>query len=158
MERRAFLKEIDIFSGLGDSELEKLAAIASEESFAKGDTIFREHEPGTKLYLVQAGTVDIGKEGEGGKFTRLARLERGEVFGELAMLDERPRSATAVASISAELKLLSYERKSFENLLNEDPLLAAKIYRGMLRKVAARLRLADEAIQTLLRSLNYTGF
>ncbi|MBI3099662.1 MAG: cyclic nucleotide-binding domain-containing protein [Planctomycetes bacterium] len=158
MERRAFLKEIDIFSGLSEAELDRLASIGTEETFAKGDTVFREHEPGTKLYLVQSGTVDIGKSGEGGRFTRLARLERGEVFGELAMLDERPRSATAVAAIAPELKLLSFERKAFEKLLTDDPLLAARIYRGMLRKVAARLRLADEAIQTLLRSLNYTGF
>ncbi|MBI3272435.1 MAG: cyclic nucleotide-binding domain-containing protein [Planctomycetes bacterium] len=154
-KRTEFLGGIDIFQEMTDEELKKLDAIIQEEVFRKGDTIFREKEAGVKLYIVYSGTVEIGKLAEGDKrHTRIDRLEKGEIFGELAVFTEMPRSAAAVAAIAAETRLLSLDRARLERLMSDDLALANKILRGVLRKVAQRLRTANEAIRTLVRNMN----
>jgi CRP/FNR family cyclic AMP-dependent transcriptional regulator len=84
--------------------------------------------------------------------TRIAILEHGEIFGELSMFEERPRSSAATASRDGKIKVI--EKRDLDALLASDAALAVRILKGLLRKTAARLRLADEAIQTLIRSFD----
>lgn len=155
MDARSFLKETGLFRDLGDEELARLCSIAVEETFAKGAVIFKERDAGGKCYVVETGVVEVGRTDElTRKFVRLARLERGESFGEMAFLDERPRAATAVAAIVPETKCLSWECRAFEKLIATDPALGVRVYRGLLRRLCARQRQTDETIHTLWRSLN----
>ncbi len=149
MQKRAFLREVDIFAQLADPELDLLCGIARETALAKGDLVFKERDPGTSLYLVREGCVDLVRSD--GK-TRLARLERGQLFGELALFDDRPRTTAAVASIADRTVLFVMAKSDLDALFQAHPALGAKVLRGIVRRVALRLRAADDAIQTLVRS------
>lgn len=155
MEARPFLKGTELFRDLGDEELVRVCSIAVEESFVKGAVIFKERDPGGKFYVVETGVVEVGRADElTQKFIRLARLERGESFGEMAFLDDRPRAATVVAAIVPETKCLSWECRAFDHLIATDPALGLRLYRNLLRRLCARQRQTDETIRTLWRSLN----
>lgn len=152
MELKKFLREVDTFSALTDAELERIAALCRDRTLQKGDTVFNERDPGDKLFIIESGAIEIAKTNGGGRQTRIAILEHGEIFGELAMFEERVRSSSAVSARDGRLRLI--EKKDLDALLASDPALAVKILKGLLKKTAARLRLADEAIQTLIRSFD----
>ncbi|MBI2920008.1 MAG: cyclic nucleotide-binding domain-containing protein [Planctomycetes bacterium] len=152
MEMKKFLREIDTFSGLTDAEIEKVAGICRDRALQKGETVFSERDPGDRIYLIESGAVEIAKVNGGGRPSRIAILEHGEIFGELGVFEDRPRSAGAVAMRESKVKVI--EKKDLEGLFAAEPGLAARILRGLLKKTASRLRLADEAIQTLIRSFD----
>jgi len=153
MVTRDFLKSVELFSALSPADADALAALAQEEVFQKGQTVFRERDPGGKLYLVLTGVVDVSKAGNGGAPMALARLGRGEILGEIAAFDGGPRSATAVAGVVAETHLASWDVAAFHRYLSARPQAAVLILTGLLRKLGARLRQTSEAVQTLVRAL-----
>lgn len=152
MELKKFLREIDTFSALTDGELEKIAGVCRERLVAKGEVVYNERDPGDKLFIVESGAVEIAKQNGGPTPVRIAVLEHGEIFGELAIFEERARSSAAIASREGKIRVI--EKRDLDGLLAADAGLAVKILRGLLKKTAARLRLADEAIQTLIRSFD----
>jgi CRP/FNR family transcriptional regulator, cyclic AMP receptor protein len=152
MELKKFLREVDTFTALTDPELEKIAALCRERTLQKGEAVYNERDPGDKLFIIESGTIEIAKSNGGGHLVRIAILEHGEIFGELAIFEERARSSSAIAAREARVRLI--EKKDLDAFLASDPTLAVKILKGLLKKVAARLRLADEAIQTLIRSFD----
>src|SRR5437773_1632858 len=109
MITRDFLKSVELFSALAPADADALAAMAQEEVFQKGQTVFRERDAGGKLYLVVSGVVEITKMSAGAAPTPLARLGRGEILGEIAAFDGGPRSATATAAVVAETRLVSWD-------------------------------------------------
>lgn len=153
MVSRDFLKSVELFSGLSPSDADALAGLAQEEVIQKGQTLFRERDPGGKLYLVLSGAVDVFKTAPGGSLTPLARLGRGEILGEIAAFDGGPRSATAIAGVVAETHLASWDVAAFHRYLSARPQAATLILTGLLRKLGARLRQTSEAVQTLVRGL-----
>ncbi len=158
MMTKEFLREVEIFKALSDDQRAKLAGLARAETFKKGDVIFREREPGGRLYVVISGVVDIGRAACGdGRFVRLTRLERGEVFGELALVEDSPHSATAVAGVCPETRVGVWETTTLRTLLSEDPALANVVLRALVGKLSKRLRSASEAVLTLLRTLDPAG-
>lgn len=152
MELKKFLREVDTFSALTDGELERIASLCRDRTLRRGDVVFNERDPGDKLFIIESGAVEIAKSNGGLTATRIAILEHGEIFGELAIFEERARSSSATASRDGRLRFI--EKKDLDLLLAGDPALAVKILKGLLKKTAARLRLADEAIQTLIRSFD----
>jgi CRP-like cAMP-binding protein len=148
MITRDFLKSVELFSPLSPADADALAALALEEVFQKGQAVFRERDPGGKLYLVLTGVVEVSKSG-----TPLARLGRGEILGEIAAFDGGPRSATATAGVVAETRLASWDVAAFQRYLAARPPAALIILSGLLRKLGARLRQTSEAVQTLVRAL-----
>jgi CRP-like cAMP-binding protein len=153
MVTRDFLKAVELFAALAPSDADALAALAHEEVFQKGQTIFRERDPGGKLYLILTGAVDVSKTEPGGALMPLARLGRGEVLGEIAAFDGGPRSATAVAGVVAETHLASWDVAAFHRYLSSRPQAGVLILTGLLRKLGSRLRQTSEAVQTLVRGL-----
>ena len=80
----SLLKSVELFRDLSDAELEKLEPLLKLESFKRGEPIFRERDPGGKIFFVECGVVEIAKHGRGEERpTRVALLERGETLGEL---------------------------------------------------------------------------
>jgi CRP/FNR family transcriptional regulator len=103
-----------------------------------GGLVFREGDPADGCYVVLEGTVRIYKE-RGGHETTLATLKQGEIFGEMALLDGAPRSASAAAGREgAHLRYIS--REEFEDRVGDD------FVRTILRSISQRLRTADEGI------------
>jgi len=110
MNRIEFLKAVPLFAGLSDAELQALAADLVARRFAAGETIFCEGDVGQALYLVAAGQVRIFVHGDGGQEASVTWCRTGEFFGELALIDAGPRSASAVATQGALVYALSGDR------------------------------------------------
>jgi len=136
LERVLFLESVDLFGRLGGEELAPVAAIAVEEQREAGEDILREGELGDSLYLLVEGQVRIHRGGQ-----TLALLKERESFGEMALLDPAPRSATATAE--TDVTLLKLAEADFRDLLEEKHQLAL----GIIRVLTRRLRSADEGRQ-----------
>ncbi len=112
-------------------------------SAAKGDVIFQQGDTSTIMYIIQEGKVRIVRKAFRYEKT-LAVLGQGDFFGEMAMLNNRPRSATAVAM--TDVKLLAFDRKAFESLILDNFGVALRI----IRTLSNRLQDADGLIENLL--------
>lgn len=112
-------------------------------SFRDGEYVVHEGEFGNEMFMIISGAVKIVKEKEGHE-TVLATLGRGEIFGEMALIEEgKPRSASAIAC--GDLKLMVLDRAEFLKQVKEDPRLALDI----LKSLCHRLRQVDEILQDL---------
>src|SRR4051794_6660858 len=100
------LKEVNLFQLLDEAELKELAAVIDSKKVSEGETIFRAGDLGDCLYIVGSGTVELSIKDKVGEKVVLASVERNEIFGELSMLDTRPRSASAIALSDTELLML----------------------------------------------------
>ncbi len=150
MVSRDFIRSIELFSALGDEDVAALAALAKEEVFAKGQAVFREREPGGRIYAVLTGVVELTQAAPRGRSRSLGRLERGELLGELAAFDGRPQSATATAAVVPETRLASWDQEDFHAFLASRPRAATLVLGALLRKMSRRLRAASEAVHALL--------
>lgn len=113
------------------------------KEFSQGSVLFREGEPGREMYVVQQGRVNISKRvGEVEKI--LSSLGPGEFLGEMAILNNKPRSATATCAAAS--RLLVVDAKTFEAMIRSN----AEISIRMIKKLAERLQQADEQIENLL--------
>lgn len=133
VDKVLFLKRVDLFSQLPGRELLNLAAIAEQVSFAEQSVIFEEGSEGDSLYLILSGQVRVSRAGR-----HIATLGMRECFGEMAILDRTPRSATVTAM--DRVSALRIERDSFYDLLAQK----REIALGIIRILVARLRDANE--------------
>jgi len=114
--KRDFLRSVELFERLPHSALDRLALAFEQQTFEDGDIIFRQGESGDRLYLVESGTVELVRT-DSGRVHTLARLGSGEYFGELALLSDSPRAATAICV--GEVELLSISGRELKRLLAE---------------------------------------
>jgi len=121
----ALLRGVALFKAMGQEDLEELACRVRKQSFAKEQAIFRAGDPGDRLFVIVGGRVRIEIPSEDGPPVVLNVLEPGEFFGELALCDGKPRSASAVAMEPAET--LSLSRADFEEFLGRTPCAAMHI-------------------------------
>ncbi len=103
------------------------------ERFSKGDVIFSAGDEGNAMYAVIEGSVDIAVDG-----MTVERVEIGGFFGEMALIDEAPRSATAIAA--SECRLAVVDRDQFERMVSTTPLFAITV----MERMAIRLRRANQ--------------
>ena len=141
------LKSQPLFSDLTSSELERLGAFIFEKTYAQGSTLFVEGMTGEILYLIRRGKVEILKRmsGADGQEKVLATLQPGEFLGEMSLIENQPRSATA--RVAQEAVLLVMTKKSFQSMLEKHPPVAVKILMAFLRTANQRLRLANETLK-----------
>ncbi len=132
------LKQIDLFAGLKREAIELIARVATEESHAPGTKIFQHGDAGDKLYLILEGKVRISREVPGMGEEALAVLGAGEVFGEMALLDESPRSADA--RVHDRCRLLAIPKDGFDDLLFLHKDLAYEVLWSIVRMLLSRLR------------------
>jgi CRP/FNR family cyclic AMP-dependent transcriptional regulator len=112
--------------------------------FEPGQTIFQENEPGSEMYIIIQGTVEIRKATGSSTSKTLATLAKGDLFGEMVLIDKMPRSATAVAVEPA--KLLVLNEKLYDKMIGSNPDFARK----MSRVLSERIRKSNAIIQNLL--------
>jgi CRP/FNR family transcriptional regulator, cyclic AMP receptor protein len=123
------LSAVPLFSGLSKKLLHTLAATASDRSYNAGDVIVRQDEKAVRFYLVTEGKVEVERSGK-----VVATLGPGQYFGEMALLDEEPRTATVKAASRARCVVLySWE---FWSSVGKDP----EAMRSLLRETVRRLR------------------
>jgi CRP/FNR family transcriptional regulator, cyclic AMP receptor protein len=135
LERRlAVLRRADLFSSLADPVLRRLAASLTERVYAGGTSIIRADDPSNgHFYIVAEGEIAVVLEAADGKETVLATLQPGEFFGEMSILDECPRAATARTVKTARVMVL--RREDFKRYLSECPDLAFALLTEMNRRL-----------------------
>ncbi len=139
--------KVDLFRerGLSAAEMKLLATFSTEERFREGSMIFREGERGDKLYIVLDGRVRISKFIPGVGEEALAVLDRGDFFGEMALIDDKPRSADAKAHES-DATVLSIDRATLNEILSMDPHASLQFLNLLCRMISRRLREINEKI------------
>jgi cAMP-binding proteins - catabolite gene activator and regulatory subunit of cAMP-dependent protein kinases len=139
--------KVDLFRerGLSAAEMKLLATFSAEEKFRAGSVIFREGEHGDKLYIVLEGRVRISKFIPGVGEEALAVLDRGDFFGEMALIDDKPRSADAKAH-ETDATVLSLDRDTLNEILSMDPHASLQFLNLLCRMISRRLREINEKI------------
>ncbi len=139
--------KVDLFKerGLSAAEMKLLATFSSEERYSGASMIFREGEKGDKLYIVLDGRVRISKFIPGVGEEALAVLDRGDFFGEMALIDDKPRSADAKAHDS-DATVLSIDRATLNEILSMDPHASLQFLNLLCRMISRRLREINEKI------------
>ncbi len=135
--RTAVLGKLGIFSGLGRDGLKAVADAMTERSYSVGAVIFREGDRGEEMHVIVSGSVTITIRAEGGEEIELARIPAGGFFGEMAIVDDAPRSATCRAA--ADCSCLVLDTGDFDRLIEERPKTASAILDRMLAISAQRL-------------------
>ncbi|MBV9328530.1 MAG: Crp/Fnr family transcriptional regulator [Chloroflexi bacterium] len=135
------LGRVGLFADLSSAELIGLAALMRPRAYARDEVIYLRGDPGTAFYVIASGRVKIALTSPEGKELILRRLGPGDFHGELALLDDEPRSADAVATEPSTLLVL--QRDAFRQFLGEHPTVATKL----LATVSNYLRRNAELIQ-----------
>jgi CRP-like cAMP-binding protein len=147
-----YLKDNRFFEGLTHQELAQVAEVCSLEEFSKGECIFSEGEPGEKFYITVSGGVRIEKEIPKAGPDTLKVLKPGEGFGEMALVEEMPRSASALADEDS--RLISIGKADLDRLLGKHSTIGVKILTALCKTMSSRLR---ESIQRMIRLFEEAG-
>jgi CRP-like cAMP-binding protein len=139
-----FLASVPMFSGLQRDELLKFAELTRERTYPKGSVILFQGDPGDSLYVLRQGRAKVVLIGEDGREVILGVLEPGAHFGELALIDDQPRSAHVIAMEDSQLLIL--RREDFRRRVEANPTVAW----ALLTELSRRLRRADQKIGGLV--------
>jgi CRP/FNR family transcriptional regulator, cyclic AMP receptor protein len=158
MERVNVLKQTDIFYDLTPAQLEMIASICQERTVRAGEVLFQENTPGTEMYAIVRGEIEILLDPSlvGGATTRkgsgpvtIASLREGQTFGEMALVDQGLRSASARGAAD-NTKLLIIPRQKLLTLCETYPELGYRIMRNMAADMAFKIRNSDLTIREQL--------
>lgn len=139
------LKGLPLFKDLAPNEQANVAPLFFEKTYTKNATLFVEGMTGEILYIIKKGSVNITKKGKGSEEIVLATLREGEFLGEMSLIDNRPRTATA--RVGEDSTLLVMTKKAFTSLLEKYPETALKVLLVFLSIANDRLRKANESIK-----------
>lgn len=144
MNTTDFLATVSLFKSLDSAELLKFGELVREKSYPKGSVILFEDDPGDSLFVVRDGRVKVVLVADDGREVILGILGVGEHFGELALIDDQPRSAHVIAM--EESTLLVLRRDDFRRRVEANPIVAW----SLLTELSRRLRRADVKIGSLV--------
>lgn len=144
MSTETFLATVPLFKGLSPQELQRFVDLTREKSYPRGSVILFEDDPGEALFIVREGRVKVVLVGDDGREVILGVLGIGDHFGELALIDDQPRSAHVIAMEDASLMVL--RRDDFRRRVEETPSVAW----AMMQELSRRLRRADDKIGGLV--------
>lgn len=142
------IKNSIMITGFSDDELSQLASYCEMREMGEGTTVFIENMPGESLFLVKKGTIRISKMFAEGDEKTLVVLGPEDIFGEMAVIDGLPRSATARVAEDAEL--ISLKKKELEKLCSENAALALKLVSNIVKVFSKRVREANEEYRDML--------
>jgi CRP/FNR family transcriptional regulator, cyclic AMP receptor protein len=140
------LRSNPVFADLKDREVWELEQITHRRSYKEGEVVFHEGEPGVGMYIIEAGSVKVFISASGHEI-ELARLEKGEFFGEVALLEDEPRSATVMAMEPT--ALIGLFRPDLLDLIDRNPEAGVKIVLKLSQILAARLRHTHEEMRRM---------
>ena len=141
------LAQIDLFNSVPQTHLRRVVELGVEEQYKAGATVFGEGSPGDKFYLIVEGAVRISRMVAGMGEEALAVLHAGAYFGEMSLIDDAPRSATAVCH--ERCRLFVVHRKDLEDLLFVDRDLAYELLWNWVRTLSRRLRATNDKMTFL---------
>ena len=134
------LKQIAVLQAMDDAALARLANALEEQQYAEGQTVFSEGDPGDSMYFIVQGGVRIEKRAQTARAARkiLTVLQAGDYFGEMALLDQKPRSASAVAAGTAQILRLS--KAAFDQMQGGGGVAGMSVLFAMIRTSSDRIR------------------
>jgi CRP/FNR family transcriptional regulator, cyclic AMP receptor protein len=138
------LSKVPAFSGLSARELKEVAAIVHKREYRAGEPVFAQGDPGLGMYIIQEGEVSISISGKEDGDRELAVLNDGDFFGELALIDESPRSANA--RCKTDCILIGFFRPDLFELIEKKNQLGIKIIFKLAEIVSQRLRTTDKEL------------
>ncbi len=141
-------KEISIFSSLGGQSMSRLYAKFTERIFSQGEIVFEEGTGGDSMMVLASGEVRISYLTSPGEEEALIILKKGDLLGEMALLESQPRSATAIAHTP--VILLEISRSDFLDYLENDPTAGVPILLYLARMLSARLRETDQKLRAFI--------
>lgn len=136
-------RQVPLFAGLEDEDLESLISVANRRKYPKDGVIFFEHDLGDALFMILAGRVKVTILSDDGREIILAMLSDGDFFGEMSLLDNEPRSATAIALQETEMVVL--HQRDFLSIVEKRP----RVLINLLSVLSSRLRKANQQIGNL---------
>lgn len=136
------LKHVPIFSGFTKRELREVEHIVHHREYEAGETIFRQGDPGLGMYIIVQGQVQIVNNEDPDNLVVYSELGDGDFFGDLALVDDSTRSATALSS--APTRLISFFRPDLQDIITRFPAIGNKILMNLAKVVAQRLRTTNE--------------
>lgn len=143
MASDTYLDRVDIFAGLNESQLEALRQNSRIRAVLPGTIVVSEGDEPHGLFIVQSGTLKAFLMDENGREITLSLLGEGDYFGELALLDDAPRSASVIALERGELLQLS--QQAFLELIENDP----KVMHTVVRNLVSRIRSLTDSVRAL---------
>ncbi len=136
------LKAIPIFKSLNKRDLNNLMSIIHNRNYLAGESIFYQSDPGIGLYIIREGEVEIIRENDRGDKLKLASANKGDFFGELALIDGEKRSASAIAKTDTKLSVIF--KPDLDEFIEKYPKKGIKILQGIAEITAVRLRTLNE--------------
>ena len=141
---REILKKIPVFEDLSNNDISLIERILHYREYKPDEVVFSQGTPGFGMYIIEDGSVSIVSEPS---MNVMAELQSGDFFGELALLDDSPRSATAIAKTSC--GMLCFFRSDLFDLISRKPQIGVKILLCLAKTIGERLKKANEEIHVL---------
>jgi CRP/FNR family cyclic AMP-dependent transcriptional regulator len=142
------LNKLPLFSGLNVAAIKELTLLAEERLFHKGETIFEENTSGNSIMVIISGEVRITQRARVSGEETLTVLKKGDFFGEMALLEELPRSAAAIAH--SDTVMLEISRDKFLRFIETDTASGVKILLTLAKILSSRLREADVKLKAFV--------
>ncbi len=159
MEKIDILRRTDIFYDLTSAQLEMLASICEDRDVKLGDIVFEENSQGDEMFVISRGAVEIlvdpsivggpGAKKRGSMPVTIATLRSGQTFGEIALVDQGLRTASARCA-DTETQLLGIQRSKFMKLCDTYPEMGYRVMRNIAADLAFKIRGSDLAIREQL--------
>ena len=143
-ELKLVMRGVMLFAGLSDQELEAVAAICNERKLQRGELLAKQGAPGDEFYVVTDGFLEISIAGDDASSQILVNLGRGQIIGEMALIDQGPRSATVRAVSEAVIQVI--RRDDFEELCAKNTRIGYIVMKDMAADLSFKLRHRNMAI------------
>lgn len=148
VDRITLLRNVRVFAGLSEDDLTAIAEVSVSRRFETGEVVFREGDGGDTCYIVRSGLARAVRQHSDGRSITLAHFGTGDIFGELAMFDEEPRSATV--DVIEEVEVVAIPGRDMQRLMREHPEIAVKLNAALAQRLrATNERLSRQSFQTV---------
>ena len=144
----SILKDLDIFSGIDSYALGELSALFREKIFHQGETIFEEDSIGNSMMIITSGEVRVSQTSDSNMEEALIILRAGDIFGEMALIDDLPRSATIIAH--TDVIIFEISRSSFLNYIKNDCKNGIVMLLKLAKILSVRLRETDNKLKAFV--------
>ncbi|MFQ6609411.1 MAG: cyclic nucleotide-binding domain-containing protein [Fidelibacterota bacterium] len=142
---RLTIKQVPIFETLSKRELASVENILHTRKYLKGETIFKENTPGLGMYIILNGEISINGQDTGGSKMEFAHLSNGDFFGEISLIDDSNRSATAMAFTDCELA--AFFRDDLMDIITKTPKTGNKILLNLANVISRRLKHTNDLLR-----------
>ena len=142
MELVTIMKRVELFRGLNDAQLARLGDISQHLRYEPGETIFEQGDTGDRMYIIASGQVEVRVRDVQGESRAAVYLGTGQVFGEMALIDDGRRSASVIA-VDAGTAVYSIPNADFTHLCQTDTAIGYMMMRNLAQDLSFKLRHRD---------------